>query len=390
MITLKKLISMICPFFMVSNSQPAKEHLYIKNEVWKNEIYDKAPSNNIYPFVNIGIGNGLLDVPELCIVDFTGDEYYVAMELQKVHKDGACFFVAIMYVPTNQKNEDLTVDVYVPVGADIDEQDYVKMFHRVNINPCNLNASMNISDKGLELYLSFKDKYNRIATFTIKENRQQNDTFGLIAPIAANIKAPEFFPMIYLKKFNIALQKGTEVNFVIDNIKLKPKKLIPLCNFHRVFLIRYSFYNIIRGWNPNFIGTIEPYVTDKTSREFCAFNCVYEIEEINGYSTVKSVKSIHNGQELKIIFYPSLPDLESLKNEIDLSGNFSFHADEVAGILGGNYHIQKRGEKIKIKIHPVDGWQPMPGKKWMSTYLWIADITLLNNKIAIDSKWNRI
>ena len=93
---------------------------------------------------------------------------------------------------------------------------------------------------------------------------------------------------------------------------------------------------------------------------------------------------------MKIIFYPSLPDLESLKNEIDLSGNFSFHADEVAGILGGNYHIQKRGEKIKIQIHPKDGWQPMPGKKWMSTYLWIADITLLNGKIAIDSKWNRL
>lgn len=388
---IKKIISKLCPLFMIPNNHPARDDLYTQNKLWRNtDIYDGMASEKVYPIINIGVKEGDMDVQNLCLVDFLADEYYVTMELQQVYKAEVYSNIVIMYTSNSIKADDSLVDIYLPHESNINEKDYCKMFNNLRLNRCELNAHFRLSEKGLDLNLSFVDKYDRFNHFVIKENKKSNDSFGLIAPVAASIKSPEFFPLVYLNEFNMVEQSGSYIDIKINSSSKPPKKFLPLCNFHRVFLIRYTFNTIIRNWNPNYYGLVEPvYVTDNT-RTCWSNNCEYEIENADGYLTIKSVKSIYNQKEMNVTFYPALPDIAALKSEIDLDGNFSFDADSRIGILGGRYHIQKRGKNIIFTIHPTEGWQPMPGKKWMSTYLWTADITLLSDKVKMNGRWERL
>jgi hypothetical protein len=40
-------------------------------------------------------------------------------------------------------------------------------------------------------------------------------------------------------------------------------------------------------------------------------------------------------------------------------------------------------------MNPQIGWQPMPGKLWMKTYLWNCDIETEGDNLKVDSKWSR-
>lgn len=185
-------------------------------------------------------------------------------------------------------------------------------------------------------------------------------------------------------------QKKSSICITINAIPKQPKKFLPLCNFHRVYLIRYTFHTIIRNWNPNYTGQLQPISFNGSTNPISIHGCEYQIESSNGYAAIQSVKSTYNHKQMKVTFYPALPDINALKEEIELGGNFSFDADSIKGILGGSYHLQKKGKTIQFTIHPTDGWQPMPGKNWMSTYLWSAQINLLENSMSINGRWSRI
>ncbi|HAK44201.1 MAG TPA: hypothetical protein DCM59_17795 [Clostridium sp.] len=58
--------------------------------------------------------------------------------------------------------------------------------------------------------------------------------------------------------------------------------------------------------------------------------------------------------------------------------------------MGGIYLVNKNNDSINLQINPQKGWQSMPGKLWMKTYLWNCDIKIVDHLLQVESKWSRI
>ena len=85
---------------------------------------------------------------------------------------------------------------------------------------------------------------------------------------------------------------------------------------------------------------------------------------------------------------PEFPDINALKEGVDLMGKFTIDIDEIEGVIGGIYKIFKQKNKIEIYFEPEKCWQPMPGKDWVSAYKYKAVINQISNKqYHIKSEW---
>ena len=109
----------------------------------------------------------------------------------------------------------------------------------------------------------------------------------------------------------------------------------------------------------------------------------YEIEKISGKDDV--------GHIISFEFSPAIPNLIALKGNMKIKGKFSCCINSKKGIFAGEYHINRVSDIISLNIQPIKGWQPFPGKLWLKTYKWTADIDIIdNNNIRIQSYWHRI
>ena len=91
-----------------------------------------------------------------------------------------------------------------------------------------------------------------------------------------------------------------------------------------------------------------------------------------------------------ILFSSPIPDIILLKDNTEILGHFSLSVDEVKGIMGGIYSVKKDNDSINLQINPQKGWQPMPGKLWIKTYLWNCDMKIVEDILQVKSKWSRI
>lgn len=379
---IKRILSKIIPFFMVADSHPAKSSLYKKSGFDHSKLYASPPSKHIYPVIQIGMTKRELEVQNLCLVSLN-DIYYDTMELQEVIKDGCRNFIIIMYCESFESGK---VDIYYPNGSGIESYDYSKMFNEIKMIPCHFKAQMILTERGLYMELSFIDVYGRKHEYMVKENRNKNDFFGMIAPIGGNLNIPEHFPLVYMKQFNFVMKRKTNVRIIIDGSSIKPQNMIPFVNFHRVYLIRYSFSMVNRSWNPTYNGTLDAVSTKHETIH--ALNSEYLLENNNGYSEIRSVISTCNEKEMKVSFYPALPDFEAMKDTNGLSGYFAFDAGGMNDILGGEYCITKKGKRVLITMNPSNGYSPMPGKPWMANYYWTG-ILQFDSEVFFTSRWEK-
>ena len=367
---------------MVPEENPVNEEKYLGDRKNNPSIYMGKNNKYIYPLIKFK--DEQVIIQKLCLIDFKGDTIYKAIELQQVKQENCIHYIVLM---GRQDNES---DIYYTKGLRINGDRYMSLLNKVNlIETDSIKVHFDVTDKGLDVYLSLKDREDRNVEFKIKENKNKLNHFGLIAPVGNASENPDKFPVIYLKKFNMVEQKGTEIFVKIDGENLEPIKLFPLCNFKRVYFARYSFFNNIKELNNDYAGVIEPVEIAENVDEIKIDNCNYLIEINNGHPEIKCVKRIDSNSEMKITFSPAIPDIISLKDHTEIQGHFSISVDEVKGIMGGVYSIKKNKDAIIFKMNPQKGWQPMPGKLWMKTYLWNCDIKIVENKLQVKSKWSR-
>lgn len=379
---LGKLISKICPIFMVPENNPVNEEKYLGDR--KNDPYIYREGNNkcIYPLIKFKDEQVIIE--KLCLIDFQGDDIYKCIELQQIRQENAIHYVVLM------ARQDDSTDIYYTKGLKVDEGRYKILLNKVALYEVDsMNADFKATKKGIDVYLSLNDREGRNIEFKIKENKKKNDSFGLIAPVGNMSENPDKFPIIYLKKFNMVEQKNTDIFVKINGINLKPVKLFPFCNFKKVYLARYSYFNNIKELNNDYTGIVQPIEVSSDVDEIHVDNSIYSIKINNGYPEIRCVKRIDKNSEMKIVFSPAMPDIISLKDNTEIQGHFSMSVDEVKGIMGGVYSVRKSNDSIILKMNPQKGWQPMPGKLWMKTYFWNCDIKLIENRLHVISKWSR-
>ncbi|WP_055669627.1 hypothetical protein [Desnuesiella massiliensis] len=379
---LGKLISKICPIFMVPESNPVNEEKYLGDKRNDPSIYETENNKYIYPLIKFRDEQVIIE--KLCLIDFEGDPTYKAIELQQVKQENLVHYIVLMGMQDGES------DIYYTKGLKVDGGRYKSLLNKVTLQEVDsMKVQFDVTEKGIDVYLSLRDREKRIVEFKMKENKNKLDSFGLIAPVGIMSECPDKFPIIYLKKFNMVQQKHTDIFVKIDGKSLKPIKLFPLCNFKRVYLARYSYFNNIKELNNNYTGVIEPVRFTNDVDEITIDNCIYSININNAHPEVKCVKRIDSNSEMKITFSPPIPDIISLKDDTEILGHFSISVDEIRGIMGGIYLVKKNNDSINFQINPQKGWQPMPGKLWMKTYLWNCDIKIVDDKLQVISKWSR-
>jgi len=360
-------------------------HKYLGKRNNSLKIYESSPKNLIFSPFNIITDN----IDRLMLINFEEDPIYYAIELQIFRIAGKKLPMVIMY-----RKDDL-VDIYYTDEAIIE-------YRKKLIEDLLIKASFNqleeidfrfqTDDNGLDAYLFLKDKLEKDIEFKIKENTPGRELTAMLTPIGAASKKPLYFPIVYLNKFGMVIKKDTEIFLKIHGALRKLVEMPFRMNGMYIYLARYSLEPIISNWNNTYSGRLNSILIDPANIDVKKENLSYKILNNGGYYEIKKVSGKDEvGHTISFEFSPAIPNLITLKSKVNIKGKFSCCIDDRKGIFAGEFYINRVGDIISFSIQPIKGWQPFPGKLWLKTYKWNAEIDILEkNKIRIKSNWYRI
>lgn len=370
------------PLLMMIDNQPVDEESYMEYRENDPDIYCRESDSRFYPLVRFA--QDPIMVKKLCLVDFTGDEIYRSFEPQLVQQGGSDYCLLIAY------RNDGAADIYYQKGLDTKEQKYNALLNKVFLIEADLSkVDFAVTEKGLDLSVAFLDKQNRRISFSVKENNTGAGNYRIIAPVGDTSKNPESFPVVFLNGFELVQKKGTAISVSIDGAGMKPQTLVPLYNYKKVYMTRYSGQVVVEQLNPNYSGNLGPVAVPAGAGEVAYGGNAYLITDHNGHSEIEQVTAAYGNSEVRIKFSPALPEVSSLKSGMKIEGRFSIGIDKADGMVGGIYSITSTSGGVNFQMSPQIGWQPMPGKLWMKTYFWNCDIQTEGGNLKVNSKWSR-
>lgn len=355
-----------------------QENYFFKTRTSNNvEIYANSPSErNLTIFSFRDQSTKPYWITGLALTQFKGDSVYNQIELQNVEYAGGKGVVAMVY-----RTDKAFVDVYYPTDIPLLKSEYEKMINHAEMHPCNFQASFMTDNDGFKMVMQLTDKYGRNIRMNITEKNTKGSPATFIAPIGSGIKNPQYFPLLYMKDMIFLSKSGSDYSLTIAEKKMKPA-VIPFSNYR---LTRYSHSVISAEWLPNTDTIIQPKIDSNYGGTTNGFI------NNNGYKELSYQEFDYHGKVLTINFSPAIPDLVALKNNIQLEGKFCVNSSSNEGVMAGTYHLVKSGKTIGIEVHPEKGWQPNPGKLWMATYRWKAELNeLTDSTYHFESAWQRL
>ncbi len=349
------------------------------------KIYESSPKNMIFSPFNITTDH----IDRLMLINFEEDPIYYAIELQIFRIAGEKLPMVIMY-----RKDDL-MDIYYTNEAIIEYRKklFEDIWTNVSFNQLEeIDFRFQIDDMGLDAYLFLKDKLEKDIELKIKENTPGRELTAMLTPIVTANKKPQYFPIVYLNEFSMVIKKDTEIFIKIHGFLRKPDEIPVRMNGMYVYLARYSLEPIIGNWNNSFSGNLNPILINSSNLNKISENLTYEIFNNEGYYEIEKISGKDDvGHTISFEFSPAIPNIIALKSNMKIKGKFSCCINDIKGIFAGEYYINRVGDIISLNIQPIKGWQPFPGKLWLKTYKWTANIDIIDNdNVRIQSYWYRI
>lgn len=337
----------------------------------------------------------------LILIDFEKDpdEFYHAFELQKAcEKDDMKSFLVIAYC------NDGSVDIYhqaaYPLGSQASILNEASFFVR-SLDDVKFEKSTDF----LYVYFSFEDKMGRrIAVKVNESNLSKKLPFFLLAPVGVVSKQPISLPIYSLYEMSFTKQKWTDIDITINDVKHKPDAFPLPIEYSKNYFTRYSADTFNLDWNKNVNGTLSALIPDKDHRAE-DHGTIYELHNNEGHYEIVSLSAKNEKHKLSIRFFPAIPDLACLKDDIEVNGHFTITTDQSTGNIRGGFSLKRNLNTIKIQIQPKEGWQPNEKrwilkvlfkvvkvfKEWPKSYVWYATISFdIPNQPVIQSNWERI
>lgn len=357
---------------------------YLDSKENSIEIY-KEDSNGTFisPF-NLSF----IHINRLILINFENDPVFNGIELQIIKINSKERPIVIMF-----KNDE-SQDVYYIDKESMDQ-------HRSATKKLLTNPTFNLIEKieykykmdtkGLDAYLLIFDKSGSKVEFKFRENKKDRKLYAMLAPVGASTLEPKYFPYLFLEKFGIVVKKNTEI-FVKINENTRAISEFPVrVEGDFVYLVRFSLDPILGYWNEEFNGNLIP-INAKSKLMIMNEGIEYNLKDNNQHFEIKSIsKEDQLGHKIFFEFSPAIPDLENLKENIQIKGKFSSGTNERTGLFAGIYEIEKKEETVVFIIKPTKAWQPFPGKSWVSNYIWKAIINLQDSeKIVMKSEWKNL
>ncbi|WP_158860203.1 hypothetical protein [Lunatibacter salilacus] len=361
------------------------------------DIYSKPSNGTVYsPF-----GFDIDPMEKLMLVNFEKDpdEFYNILEFQQSRDNrGIKHILVIAY------RKDGSTDVYHQAGFPFGSQDSVlnnASFFERSLD----NAKFNVNSDLMEVYFLFEDKMGREIKVIVNERKREKKTpFFLLAPVGSNSKKPKSLPIYSLYEMSFTRIKHTDISIEINKVTHKPDTFPIPIDWSRNYFTRYSADTFNVDWNKNFNGQLSPLSPDNNQR-IENLGVTYEMVEKSGHYEIKRMSAKNKKHKIVIEFYPPIPDIVCLRDEMDIVGDFSITTDNSSGAVSGYYQIKRQGNEIEIEINPNKGWEPNESrcilnllfffvkifKEWPKSYVWNAKISLdEKSRPTMQSGWKRI
>jgi len=360
-------------------------HRYLGKSENSLNIYDKLPRNMILSPFNISFE----PIDRLLLINFEEDPSYYGIELQVLRKADELYPLVIFY-----RKDDL-IDIYYTNETAILERkkNIADLRNRTSFNQLEtIDFKFDVDEMGLNASLFLRDKLENKVEFRIKENTAGKELSAMLMPIRPVNKNPQYFPIVYLDKFSMVNKKDAEIFVKINEVLKKPAEMPIKIDNQKFYLVKYSLDPINCNWNRFYSGNLNSILLKTTNGILHKENLSYEIFNNHGYFEIKKVMGVDElKHSIAFEFSPAIPNLLSLKSEIEIKGKFSLIIGEKKGVFAGVYHINRNKEQITISIQPTKGWQLFPGKLWLKTYKWAANIEILEDfEFKVHSNWTRL
>ena len=348
---------------------------YMGNHSNPANIYDHPSTGLLYSPLNVSVN----PMDKLILVNFTDDLEYNGIELQVFddtrgqgarvilyHKEGLADFY--------YTSEAFTDGVKPDAASIISDMEY----------------RFNVTASGLDAGLKMKDREGKSVEFQVKEVPRTKGSKGFLAPIGGSTAIKfDYFPFFFMKGMNFVPRSGSEIAIKIGGEDRTPEQIPIPVNWEFVYLSRYTTDPILGCWNKSYDDKLSP----KQPGQQLVYHdgqTRYELVDNAGHYEIRKIIGFDDEHNVSFEFSPPIPDLPGLKDGIELSGRFSAGADEVLGIVAGEYHIKSYGDTIEMEILPLEGYQPNPGTIWVKTWMWKSTITVgADNTVSMKSGWIR-
>jgi hypothetical protein len=358
------------------------EETFLGDKTNSTSIYSKKSNGTFLNPFNINTDNwGLGDIERLMLVEFKPLHEYRSVELQIINNEGEKGGLVIMYYAEKEQ-----ADVYHTPNLVLSEEMYANVLNNALIIATPLDYELKEEKGLLKASLNFQDRFGNQINMVVNEKTGEMTPCGLLAPIGGEADNPAFMTIVFMKHFKFLSQKEKEILVEINGEKAELLKLPVKANGIKGYQTKYSMEPVTVSWNIN--------ANDKLTELKVNNDNIYrqgdvEIECLNndGHLEIKRFSGIQNAHYVNFKFSPAIPDLQCLKENIDIKGRFSMSVDEVSGIVAGEYVINKQEGEINFFVEPSEGYSPVPGKAWMKQLSWNARITEIDKEYTIKSEW---
>jgi hypothetical protein len=301
---------------------------------------------------------------------------------------------------------DLRVDVYHESGLKLNTSTYDIAGKGLNqmLERKFTSSVFEVLDAGVVADISFDDGLGRKIEIRIFEKHPKTrKPFSLLAPMGDAAENPSAMPLVFVHDFYFVRRNHTEFQISIDGQTHKPDKFpIPLDGTWMLFT-RYSADPFIVTFNPAMDGQLN---LENLGERSLLKKDGSELElSVNG-----TAKEIHrltqktSKHEIHLEFEPAFPQLNLLKNNIEVTGKFIVKGQISAGRIGGIYKVKKNQSNIQIVLEPTEGWIPNETKipirflysvakifkHWPKTYRWTAELQEEDGNWKMKSDWERL
>jgi hypothetical protein len=364
---------------------PIDHHKYLGKRENSLKIYDGPPRNMILSPFNMTFD----PMDRLLIVNFEEDPIYYSIELQVFHKIDKEYPLVIMY------RKDDMIDIYFTNEIVIkDRKKMITDLHTdISFNQLgDIEYNFQFDEMGLNAYLFLKDKLEKEIEFKIREKAPERELTSILAPIGTVSKNPEHFPIVFLNKFGMVIKNNTEIFIKIHGFSRVPTEMPVRMSKMRFYSARFAFEPIICNWNNNFGGNINPIILNPPTLNISDKNITFSLVKNSDYYEIKKTSGNDDKDHtVSFEFSPAIPNLIALRSNSKIKGRFSCIIDEKKGIFAGEYYLTRTGDTIEFIIQPTKGWQLFPGKLWLKTYIWVANIEILEDfEFKVHSNWTRL
>jgi len=338
----------------------------------------------------------LLDVridpmERLFLVNFAGDPTYEGVEIQRFPGAGEGDGVRVLLWRPDR------VDVYDPPSRIFDEvldrrtMEALLSPRAVTLQRASFDHRFRVTEHGLDAAVRIRDRDGREIDVEVVETRGTPSIGALIAPLGASSSSPDFLPLFFLDEFALVKRSGTEVRVSVDGQERELAKMTRLMKGPAAFFTRYSNRVVIAHWNERRDVLLEPIRLSVGTERVTVGRLEWVIQWNERRAEIRSVVAREGDSVMTFHFSPALPEVQALRPGSRVEGRFVIDVNNVAGVVAGEYAVERVVGTARLVIQPLKAWQPpiVRGAPWVASYRYEAEVDLQSDLPRLRSRWIR-